>query len=322
MGHPPMTSRLRLAFDRASARDYDSSGRLHVANSVITAAQVNGYRGDELPDWRSRGLDPDRIYKLLRDPDALRRALPTFNGLPILDRHRSVTAFDHPKEIVIGATGNDATFDGKVVRNSLVIWPAEAIRMVESGEQRDISAGYQFAVDWTPGVFDGEHYDGRMIDIVAQHVALVSDGRVEGALVGDSALYGRSKPMKYPTLRSFVCDASAIVKRRRARDEEGDPSEEDLDAPLKIEDVVKLARSFIESVPAEDAEELFEQLAELKNDYVTPDGGLDRAHRGVPGARRARGAGDRHRYAGDAAPRIKSAAERFPGLGRVQVMGG
>jgi hypothetical protein len=115
---------IRLAFDRAgTARTYDFSGWLHVAECKISRACISPYLGREIPNSERLGLDPDRIYQLLRDhPEELRRAVATFNGLSLLDRHKPATEFDHPTEIVIGATGSDASFDGSWLRVGLTIW--------------------------------------------------------------------------------------------------------------------------------------------------------------------------------------------------------
>jgi Uncharacterized protein conserved in bacteria (DUF2213) len=66
-----------LAFDRASVRTYDRDGRLHVETSNISKAAVNPYIGREIPDYKALGLDPDRVYQLLRDPDELAEAAPS-----------------------------------------------------------------------------------------------------------------------------------------------------------------------------------------------------------------------------------------------------
>ena len=70
-----------LAFDR-SARWKDQDGNLHVRVSNISKATVNPYRGNEIPGWEELGLDPKKIYQLLRDPDELKKAASTFCGLP------------------------------------------------------------------------------------------------------------------------------------------------------------------------------------------------------------------------------------------------
>jgi hypothetical protein len=130
--HRAMEAPHGLAFDRASVRTYDRDGRLHVEITNISKAAVNPYIGREIPDWKALGLDPDRVYKLLRDPDELAKAAPTFNNIPVLSRHKAVTADDHQPDLVIGSTGTDAAFEAPYLRNSLVLWARDAIDDVES----------------------------------------------------------------------------------------------------------------------------------------------------------------------------------------------
>jgi uncharacterized protein len=123
----------------------------------------------------------------VRDPAELARALPSFNALPVLMRHVPVSAADHRPEDTVGATGTDAAFDGVDLTNSLVLWSADAISAVETGRQRDLSVGYRFRAVMEAGTFRGERYVGRMVGLSANHLALVADGRVIGAMIGDAA---------------------------------------------------------------------------------------------------------------------------------------
>jgi uncharacterized protein len=179
----------KLAFDRASVRTYDQDGRMRVEMTNISKACVNPYLGSEIPDGDRLGLDPKRVYQLLRDPEELAKAAETFNGVPLLDTHVPSTAWDHPKGKVVGTTGTDAVFEAPYLKNSLIVWTADAIQGIESGEQRELSCGYRYRADMTPGTYDGVQYDGVMRDIRGNHVALVAAGRAgPDVVVGDSQL--------------------------------------------------------------------------------------------------------------------------------------
>jgi uncharacterized protein len=183
----------RPTFDGAAPnRTFDADGRLRVAVSNISKACVSPYRGEEIPGWDEElGLDPDRIYCLLRDPDELKAAANSFNSLPILTEHLPISADNHSRNasLVVGTTGTDAAFEDPYLTNSLVIWAADAIADVESGAKRELSCGYRFTPDMTPGVYKGERHDGVMRDLVGSHVALVVDGRAgPDVVVGDAAL--------------------------------------------------------------------------------------------------------------------------------------
>lgn len=178
-----------MALDRESVRSYDADQRLHVERSNISKANVCEYLGREIPDAESMGLDPDKRYKLLRHPDELKKAVDSFNNLPILSRHVPVSADDHQPDLVIGSTGTDAEFDGKYLTNSLVFWARDAIEAIEREVQKELSSAYRYRADMTPGEFEGEKFDGIMRDICANHLALVTEGRAgPDVVVGDQAI--------------------------------------------------------------------------------------------------------------------------------------
>lgn len=181
------TCRPALAFDRApSTRRYDLDGRLHIACARISKAAVNPYLGCEIPDWQELGLDPNTTYQLYRDPEELAKGAATFNNIPLLSRHVHVTADDHRPDLVIGSTGTDAEFEDPYLNNSLVIWSAAAIAGVEMAEQRELSSSYQYRCILDRGQADGQRYDGRMVNIVGSHVALVREGRAGPDVAVDS----------------------------------------------------------------------------------------------------------------------------------------
>jgi len=198
---------LWLALDQASVREFDSVGRLKVALTPISKANVCPYRGEEIPlpteeeaqHLIELGLNPyppddfdlKKVYYLLRDPEELSKAAETFNLVPLLDVHIPTSAEDHPDEVVVGATGTDCIFEDPYLLNSLAIWPAAAIDDVESEFKRELSSSYAYKLDWTPGTFRGVRYDGRMVEIIGNHVALVEQGRAGAdVLVADSLTDG------------------------------------------------------------------------------------------------------------------------------------
>ena len=177
-----------LAFDRASVRTIDANGRLQISRTNISKANVNAYYGREIPRSEELGLEPDKLYRLWRHPDELRKAAKTFNNIPVLSKHIPDFPTDPPNEFRVGVTHSNAEFDGTYLTVGMSIWDNSAIAGIESGEQRELSASYKYVADMTPGVTpDGEPYDGVMRDIFGNHEALVPDGRAgPDVLVADS----------------------------------------------------------------------------------------------------------------------------------------
>ncbi len=165
-----------MAFDK-SMREIDHDGRLRVAVSNLSKATVNPYLGREIPGGSALGLQPDQIYNLLRCPQELALAVPTFNNIPLLSEHVPVTADEPRPDLVVGTTGTDCAFDGTYLKSSLTVWDASAITSIENRNTAELSCAYRYRADMTPGTFEGVAYDGVMRDIKGNHVALVAVGR-------------------------------------------------------------------------------------------------------------------------------------------------
>lgn len=183
---------MRIAFD-ATARSYDKDGRLHISRSHISKACVNPYYGREIPSASALGLDPDKIYYLLRDPVELEKAAPTFARLPILKKHVPVTAEAPRQDLIVGAIGSDVEFLAPYLDADVSIWDAEAIAGIETDKVREFSCAYRYVPIMSPGEFNGEHFDGIMTQIQGNHLALVESGRAGAdVLAADSQIPGDS----------------------------------------------------------------------------------------------------------------------------------
>ena len=224
-------SAITFALD-ATSRRYDVDGRLHVTACNISKANVCGYYGAEIPGWESLGLNPDRLYQLYRDAGELAKAAPTFNNLQLLQKHVAVNAVDPQADQVVGSTGTDAEWHAPYLRNSLVIWDAVAIARVEIGEQKEISCGYRYVPDMTPGVADGVAFDGRMTQIVGNHVALVEVGRA-----GPDVVVGDSQPKELETMANKKPVSRAVKAVKMALDAVAGGK---LAADASVEDIKKL----------------------------------------------------------------------------------
>lgn len=176
-----------VAFDKASARHYDDNGFLIVDSTVITKAAVNPYYGKEIPDYESLGLDPEKIYNMLRDPAELEKGMHTLGEKQLLIKHIFVSADEPQKESIAGTIGSNLEMVGNDVKGSLTVWDKEAINLIESGKLAELSASYFYDPVMKSGTFNGQAYDGIMTNIRGNHVALVERGRIgRDALVADA----------------------------------------------------------------------------------------------------------------------------------------
>jgi hypothetical protein len=233
---------------------------------------VSEYWGDEVPDAESFGWKPKQIYKLYRDPAALKAATAGLEGKPLLLEHRPITAGNHPKQITIGTISNPS-FENGTVYGDLIIWDQAAIDAIEGGELPALSCGYRYVCDPRLGTApDGERYDGRMTTIQFNHIALVENPRVEGAVVADSvpgfSLVGLKigeKHMK-SIRKAFGLDGPAC----RAKDET--PLSK-LDGPKAVQDADNDAAELMEILKGALSPAVFERVCEL---LAKPDEGEGR----------------------------------------------
>ena len=244
---------VRFAFDKASVRRYDADGMLHVSRTPISKANVCVYYGKEIPDSEALGLEPDKAYRLLRDPEELRKAVSTFNNKPILTRHIGVSVVNPPKDAIIGSTGEVADFDGTYLSNSMVIWDVDSIMGIETERQKENSSSYRYRLDMTPGEYEGEAYDGVMRDIVCNHVAIVPSGRA-----GSDVFVYDSKPSIGKTLMSKLDKFWAYILPKLASD--ADPEEVKKEVSKVIKDDATQAEKDNES----EAERLEREEREMK----------------------------------------------------------
>lgn len=169
-----------LVFDRnrfGSKREIDSNGYLRVSACNITKAQVRIYYGKEIPNWRDFNLDPDKIYNVYCPAEELKKALETFNNLPLTREHIEVNVNNVPKDKIVGSLGDSAQFKNPYVQNSLIVYDQKDIDWIMSGRKRELSCGYTYTPVQQSGEFNGLPYDFIMTDIVGNHVALVKEGR-------------------------------------------------------------------------------------------------------------------------------------------------
>ena len=235
-----------VAFDKASARHYDDNGHLIVDSTVITKAAVNPYYGKEIPDYESLGLDPEKIYNMLRDPIELEKGMHTLGEKQLLIKHIFVSADEPQKESIAGTIGSNLEMVGDDVKGSLTVWDKEAINLIESGKLAELSASYFYDPVMKSGTFNGQPYDGIMTNIRGNHVALVERGRIgRDALVADALPKLMELNMKLK--KGAVAKINAKLKASLAMD---------ADIPNDVlKQIIEEVAENIEHTPALDTEE-------------------------------------------------------------------
>lgn len=198
---------MRFAYDfkGPSRRTFDVDGRMFVADCRISKANVCPYYGREIPGYEVLGLDPNKVYQLYRDPAELERAAPTFANLQLMLVHIPVNAEEPAIELTVGTIGSDVRFEAPYLIASLKVWVADGIALIESKAQAQLSCSYRYTPVMDPGVTpEGVAYDGRMCNIIGNHVALVEEGRAGPDVVVNDQLTAEVMPVKFPKFLAAV----------------------------------------------------------------------------------------------------------------------
>lgn len=247
-----------IAMDK-SMRRIDGNGHLIVERTVITKAAVNQYFGKEIPNYKQLGLDPDKIYNLLRDPEELKKALSSFHGVQLLIKHEPVSADDPRQDLTVGSIGTDAEMVGDDVFASLRVFDQSAIDLIESEKLQELSAGYAYTADMTAGEWDGQPYDGVMRTIHGNHVALVERGRIgRDAIISDHLpveLMEQSMKLKKGSVKAITAQLQAIAM-------DGDITPDVVEGVIKTvaDSILPQSPDAVDSEPEEVAED--EETAE------------------------------------------------------------
>jgi hypothetical protein len=158
-------------------------GFLVVRNAPLARTGHQLYSDKELPLTG----DSDGHIIIQRDPEEVFRdqTVYSFHGKPVtMDHPTNDVNPDNWKDVAVGYVLNPRRGDGvlnHLLLGDLVITDAKAIQAIRGGQLRELSAGYDAEYEQTE---DGR---GRQHNIIANHVALVQDGRC-GVLcrIGDS----------------------------------------------------------------------------------------------------------------------------------------
>lgn len=119
------------------------------------------------------------VRRELRHPDDVfdLESLKSLVGLPItLDHPPEFVDADNAHKYDKGGTGDNYRIQDKLVIASLTIRHLEAINAVLDGHH-ELSAAYTAELIFEKGIYEGEEYDCRQVNIRYNHIAIVKWGR-------------------------------------------------------------------------------------------------------------------------------------------------
>lgn len=228
------------------------------------------------------GFEPTDIINIYTSPDVLFSA-PVINGY-----NGSDTAMMHPegnqlnsvnyKEHVIGTAKNVRAENGYLVAD-LTIKDKWAIESIEHEDVKQISLGYAAELDMTAGETEtGQAYHGQWVGMVADHVAVVREGRCgDDCKIGDKQTVikpeVKSMKVKIGNLEFDVGDNNTLAQAIQAQSQELDALKK---GELKVGDqAISLSQvDVVQAVVSKlvgDNESLKELCDELEAKQTTPE---------------------------------------------------
>lgn len=276
----------QLVFDdasgaRQSARSIDSNGFMRVANCPLTKEQVAPYLGREIPNFRSLGLEPDRIYQVYRPASELSKpsTINSVKGIPLLLDHAPVSPDDLREDQLVGSLGDAAKWDGTYLRCNLNILAKKAQDHIKDHSMRELSLSYAYTPVIKAGSFKGKHYDIVMKDIKANHLALVEAGRAGSDVRVCDSLPMELKQMNENTnvlevLNKLLDEVQKQNQSNAAAVGDSDPTEEDTsteEAIFKDDDDEAAEDEEIAEDEDEAAVDSDEEVAEDDDEEVAED---------------------------------------------------
>ena len=163
-----------------SKRKHDTNGWYEIQDNPLSKVGVFSYLGSSMG---IAGVEPNKIYQVYRPADSLmsENFLNSLKLLPWIDEHQMLggngrfkAAEEHGIE---GVVGENVYFENDTVYGNIKIFSEDLKQSIESGKS-DLSLGYTARYERQSGIFNGERYDFIQREMLGNHLALVSRGRM------------------------------------------------------------------------------------------------------------------------------------------------
>ena len=162
------------------AHEIDDNGFIEYKDNALTKVGVFPYLGKDIPG----ASDPSKIYYVYRPEEELAHpdCIKSFKLLPWIDGHTMLGevlpgAVPVEQRPISGVIGEDVYYKDGALRGNLKLYSGALGSGIKSNEKRELSLGYSYRLDPSPGVFGGQPYQYIQRHIRGNHVASVPEGR-------------------------------------------------------------------------------------------------------------------------------------------------
>jgi hypothetical protein len=253
-------------------RDGYMAGKVRAARTGVQT-----YLGKEV-GWPER--ETVAVYRPLDEVMRL-DALGSYKGKPITDGHPKVRVTSENWGDLARGTVMGVQRDGDAVALDVTISAKSLVDKLESGEARELSAGYVAKIDRTPGTApDGTAYDAVQRDLYIDHLAVVPKGRAGSEFrVGDGADWG-ARPLDREIIEHPKKEGQDVSDAHTTTVTVGDGAVPTTEAgAIRIKGLQDSLTSAQKSITDKDTE-----IADLKKQIETKDGEIAAAKKSLEDA--------------------------------------
>lgn len=161
-----------------STREHTPEGYLRVKSPVARVGVMDYLPKDvgQMPE-RLQGKPIIRIYRPMESISD-EASLASYEDKPVTVRHpQSFVKAGNWKSYAVGMVKGNPEIRGEEVWVDLLITSADGLDYALKNGGDQLSPGYDAEIDWTPGTYLGQAYDGVQRNIRINHIALVKKAR-------------------------------------------------------------------------------------------------------------------------------------------------
>lgn len=170
----------------SSKRRHDINGWYEIKGNPLSKVGVFPYKGSMIDPKGEFGLDPDKIYNVLRPQSELEdpETIESFKLVPWIDEHvmlgeKKDGLTPAEEKGISGVIGEDVFFDDKdqMLKGNVKAFSENLKDEIEDGK-KELSLGYRCKYAKESGVLNGQGYDFVQKCIRGNHMASVDEGRM------------------------------------------------------------------------------------------------------------------------------------------------
>jgi hypothetical protein len=209
---------------QTSARQTDLNGFMIVRGCPLSREGIYEYSAAQIsPDFDPE--NPNRIVKVFRPAEevASPEAINSFKSVPLIDDHTMMNGiggkhpdYAAPEEVGIeGVLTDNVWYDESDgwMKGDVKVFTRRMLDVIQRMKD-DLSLGFGCLFYVEPGTWNGQEYEVVQRRIRGNHLAVVDDGRIEGARIIDAMCFDsvRLDLLTYSTEGTNVIKGKKIIK--------------------------------------------------------------------------------------------------------------